>query len=239
MSFRILRIIILSIIAAFLTINASSVYIGSYDPTIDYSKAMYKCAELGDECSMAMGHIYELQRNIKLKDLGKENEQTHYFSPYKTGKEIIIEIVSDQMIEEHAYSGYVYEQLARADYSDVCIAGILGNIMNETGENTLTLNPYIYEIEHGMHYGLCQWSIVYHKEVDGANIQDQVAYLIKNMDKIFKLFKGSEEDFKKCETADDAAEYFSKYYERGGNTKQRKKNAKEAYEWIMSFKGLG
>lgn len=234
---RIFKGFIATIMVFSLSINSLAVYIGSYDPNIDYSKAMYDCAELGDEYSMALGHIYELQRNMKLKDLGKEDEVTCYFSPEKTGKEIIIEMVSDQMKKDYRYSGYVYECLAKNGYSDVCIAGILGNMMNETGGNTLTLNPYVYESEYGMHYGLCQWSLIYHKDIDGADIQDQVAYLIKSMDGTFKLFEESEKDFKASETAEDAAEYFSKYYERGGNTKQRKKNAKEAYDWIISFKG--
>lgn len=236
---RLLKSFITILIAITLTFDASAlyVYVGSYDPNVDYSKAMYKCAELGDECSMALGYVYEIQRNMKLKDQEKEEEATSYFSPDKTGKEIIIEMVSDRMKKEYRYSGYVWEQLSRNGYSDVSIAGILGNMMNETGGNTLALKPYVYETEHGMHYGVCQWSLIYHKGIDGADIEDQITYLIKNMDSTFKLFKGSEKDFKACETAEDAAEYFSKYYERGGNTKQRKENATKAYDWIMGFKG--
>lgn len=208
----------------------------TYDTNIDYSKAMYECAKLGDECSMALGHVYELQRNMKLKDLGLEDETTSYFSPDKTGNDILIEMMSDRMKKEYAVAGYVYEQLAKNGYSDVCIAGILGNMMNETGGNTLSLNPYIYELEYGMHYGLCQWSLVYHKEINGGGLEEQIAYLIKTIGPIFEQFKGRVDEFKILETPEEAAGYFSTYYERGGNTSQRKKNARKAYEWIMGFK---
>lgn len=230
--FMILIFGILSV-SGFVTANTN---IRSYDPNVDYSKAMYECANLGDECSMALGHVYELQRNMKLKDLGREDETTSYFSPDKTGNDILIEIMSDRMKKEYVVAGYVYEQLAKNGYSDVCIAGILGNMMNETGGNTLSLNPYIYELEYGMHYGLCQWSLIYHKEINGGGLEDQIAYLIKTIGPIFEQFKASIDEFKALETPEEAAGYFSTYYERGGNTAQRKKNARKAYEWIIGFK---
>lgn len=220
----------------------SSVYgliahpVKTYDKNVDYRAAMYRCATLGDECSMAMGHVYEIQRNMKLTDLGKDGEKTFYFHPGKLGSDIVAEMVSDKMRKEYDTAGYIYEQLSKAGYTDAAVAGILGNMMNETGGNTLNLNPYIYEVEYGMHYGLCQWSVKYFQEVNGASLEDQVSYLITTMEEHLTPFGGSLDGLKECETAEDAARYFSIYYERGGNTTQRKKNAKEAYEWIMKFK---
>lgn len=208
----------------------------TYDKNTDYRAAMYKCATLGDECSMAMGHVYEIQRNMKLTDLGKEDEKTSYFHPGKLGFDIVAEMVSDKMRENHNVAGYLYEQLAKNGYNDVVISGILGNMMNEVGGNTLDLNPYAYETEFGMHYGLCQWSIDYFPEINGIGLDDQISYLVSTMDKHLRQFGGSLEAFDRCETPEEAARYFSIYYERGGNTTQRKKNAKEAYDWIISFK---
>lgn len=220
-----------------LTVHAvDNVYVGSYDPTVDYRKEMYKCALLGDECSMAMGHIYEIQRNMKLQDLGRKDEKTSYFHPRKSGEEIATEMIVDSMKKEYPVAAKVYEYLNKNGYSDVTIAGILGNMMNETGGNTLNLNPYVYELEHGMHYGLCQWSIKFFPEVNGLSFEDQLAYFTQTIDEHMTPFHGSLNDFKECATPEVAANYFSTYYERGGNTAQRELNAETAYNWIIGFK---
>lgn len=232
-----LTIGLLTLAVANTTVSAATnTYVGSYDPNVDYRQAMYRCATLGDECSMAMGQIYEIQRNMKLTDLHRESDQTCYFHPGKPNTDIMTEMVADKMRSEHKIAAYVYERLSKAGYTDIAISGILGNMMNETGGNTLDLNPYVYEVEFGMHYGLCQWAITYFPEINGAGVETQLDYLINTIDKNMSLFGGSEEGLNACTTPEEAGEYFSTYYERGGNTEQRKKNARIAYKWIMSFK---
>lgn len=53
--------------------------VSGYDLGVDYMAEMVKAAEDGGEWAMAMGQIYEAQRNAKIKDLGLEYETTDFF----------------------------------------------------------------------------------------------------------------------------------------------------------------
>ena len=181
------------------------------------------------------GDIYEMQRNAKLIAMGREDEITDYFQPGKSGNDIFTEMVVDKMKEQHEYAGMVYDFLTRHGYSDIAIAGILGNMMNECGGNTLTLHPFIYD-QNGKHYGLCQWNIYYNKTVNGSGVDDQLLYLHETIEKVMKQFGGSFDAFNSLESAEYAGVYFCKYYERGINAKQRGLNSIRALEWIKEFK---
>lgn len=206
-----------------------------YIDSVDYMSEMRKCAELGDENSMCLGAIYEKQRNAKLCQIGREGEKTAYFTPVKSGREVVIEMVSDKMKEEYEVVGEIYERLAKAGYSDIVVAGILGNMMNECGGNTFNLQPYIYEYEFGKHYGLCQWSIVYYPEVNGAGLTAQIDLFLSTIREVSESFGGDFEKFINADTPSIASDYVSTYYERGGNKYQRGVNAEKAYEWIQKF----
>lgn len=206
-----------------------------YIDTIDYKSEMFKCAQLGDENSMCLGAIYEKQRNAKLCQMDREEEKTGYFNPVKSGREVLAEMISDEMKKEHEVAGEVYERLAKAGYSDVVIAGVLGNMMNECGGNTLSLQPYIYEYEYGKHYGLCQWSTVYYPEVNGAGVTAQIDLFLSTIREVSESFGGDFEKFIESDIPSVASDYVSTYYERGGNKYQRGVNAEKAYEWIQKF----
>lgn len=53
--------------------------VSGYDPGVDYMAHMVAAAEDGGEWAMAMGAVYEGQRNAKIKDLGLEYETTDFF----------------------------------------------------------------------------------------------------------------------------------------------------------------
>ena len=70
--------------------TACAVYIPDakgYDPKVDYMSHMIKAAENGSEYAMALGRVYELHRNNKIRDLKLDYETTDYFvgnTPQKT-----------------------------------------------------------------------------------------------------------------------------------------------------------
>lgn len=206
-----------------------------FEMNVDYRARMYDCALAGEEGDLLNGHLFEEQRNAKLISMGREDEVTSYFQPGKPNIDILIEMVADSMREVYQVAGDVYEYLAKREYSDVAIAAILGNMMNECGGNTLHLNPYIYD-PTGLHYGLCQWNIHYGPDVNGVGVNEQLLYLTSNIEKMMKQFGGSFEEFNSLEGAEYAATYFCKYYERGANSKKRGLNAIVAHEWIKGFK---
>lgn len=215
--------------------SAASAFTVPYEMHVDYKSLMHACALLGSETSLCDGSIFEKQRNAKLKALGRHDEVTYYFDPSKSSNDILIEMVADYIREIYSVAGDVYEYLAKEGYSDVAIAAILGNMMNECGGNTLNFQPFIYD-QSGLHYGLCQWNIRYSPKVNGCNVEEQLGYLTSTIEKNMKQFGGSFEEFNSLEDAEYAATYFCKYYERGANARQRGLNAIVVYELIQEFK---
>ncbi len=63
-----------------------------YDPNVDYSAKMIECAKDGSPNALIAGRVYETQRNAKIDGLGMKYQKTHYFSAFKTGKEILAAI---------------------------------------------------------------------------------------------------------------------------------------------------
>lgn len=206
-----------------------------YDNNVDYRQKMYECAKIGGEDYLALGYVYETQRNAKLIAMGQHDKITEYFTPSKSSSEIFIEIISDDMRDEYSTAGHVYELLAKEGYSDAIIAAILGNMMNEVGGNTLELKPFTYDTS-SKYYGLCQWNLKYNADVSGRDIHGQIEYLLGNIEKEMNMFGGSYDAFMKLDAVEYAGVYFGKYYERGINLTQRGLNAIKAYEWIRSFK---
>lgn len=206
-----------------------------YEEEFDYRAEMYKCAVIGGEDALCFGSILEKQRNAKLIAMEKYDEVTRYFEPGKSHTDIAIEMIADEMRKEYEVAGTVYEYLAKEGYSEVAIAAILGNMMNECGGNTLHFQPYIYD-HTGLHYGLCQWNVNYGPQVNGVGVMEQLLYLNETIAKNMKQFGGSFEEFNNLEGAEYAGTYFCKYYERGANARQRGLNAIVAYEWIKGFK---
>lgn len=207
-----------------------------YNDELNYMKVMQTCAEEGDEWSMKLGKIAEFQRNIKLEALGYGNF-TNYFTESRNGDDVLIMMARDSMKAEHEEAAIVYEVLARENFSNVAIAGILGNMMNECGGNTLKLQPYVYEVEYGRHYGLCQWSLYYCPETRDLGLYAQLHYLVDTIRDNMTAFGGSFEKFNTLEDPSEAAKYFCNYYERGQNISQRQRNAVAAMDWINKHVG--
>ena len=59
-------------------------------------------------------------------------------------------------------------------YNDYVCAGIMGNLMVETGGNTLDLDP---DLVYYSYYGLCQWSYEYFPSVWYSSLEEQCEFL--------------------------------------------------------------
>lgn len=67
-------------------IKPYGVEVTSYDPTIDYMTLMESCAKEGTKNSLALGAIFEEQRNMKISDVGSNEEQTYFFDCFDAPK---------------------------------------------------------------------------------------------------------------------------------------------------------
>lgn len=79
-------------LAVLLAWPAGAVYVppvSGYDPNVDYMKHMVAAAEDGSEWAMALGAVYEGQRNEKIKDMGMSYAMTDYFSAGDNAKTVL------------------------------------------------------------------------------------------------------------------------------------------------------
>ena len=58
------------------------VQVTSYDPNMDYTAAIQQALEDGSAYALQVGAIYEQQRNLKIRDLNLDLEETNYFQEY-------------------------------------------------------------------------------------------------------------------------------------------------------------
>ena len=144
-----------------------------------------------------------------------------------------------QWEEEYYYATKVWEHLRQKGFSQEVTCAIIGNMMIETSGGSLDLNPTIYS-PSGNYYGLCQWSKKYYPEAHGLSFEQQLEFLLNNIEWEINTFgKNYEAGFKYEDflTMDDPAEAalaFAKSYERCGpaSYEMRQEAAEKAYEYF-------
>ena len=147
----------------------------------------------------------------KLTDLWKHNPKAEYNLKLLTLQDYIWQFLTDEM-----------------GLSDVCAAGIFGNMMVECGGRSFNLQPYIYS-PGGYYYGLCQWSTSnHHARINGGSVEEQLEYLAstirEEMDEYgYSAFEGSTDP-------ESAADCFARWYERCSVPTGRREEARRAYE---------
>jgi hypothetical protein len=112
-------------------------------------------------------------------------------------------------------------------------------MMIETSGGELCLNPTIYN-DTGDYYGLCQWSLFYRPEAAGMSFDEQLNYLMSDIEKEFNTFgkcyrKGFDyKDFLTMTDPAEAAIAFAAVYERCGvgSYHIRKQAAREAFNYF-------
>ena len=140
--------------------------------------------------------------------------------------------------KEYETATIIWDYLLEQDYSEIIAAAILGNIMAEVGGQTLDIDATIGSRDY---YGICQWSYKYCSDVFNKDLEEQLDYLNKTMEKEFNTF-GSQyksnfkfSDFLEMTDVREAALAFSKCYERNapGSYFVRQENAVVAYEYFV------
>lgn len=140
--------------------------------------------------------------------------------------------------KEYETATIIWDYLLEQDYSETIAAAILGNIMAEAGGQTLDIDATIRSRDY---YGICQWSYKYCADVFDKDLEEQLDYLNKTMEKEFNTF-GSQyksnfkfSDFLEMTDVREAALAFSKCYERNapGSYFVRQENAIVAYDYFV------
>lgn len=140
--------------------------------------------------------------------------------------------------KEYETATIIWDYLLEQEYSETIAAAILGNIMAEVGGQTLDIDATVGSKDY---YGICQWSYKYCSDVFDKDLEEQLDYLNKTIEKEFNTF-GSQyksnfkfSDFLEMTDVREAALAFSKCYERNspGSYSVRQENAVTAYEYFM------
>lgn len=143
-----------------------------------------------------------------------------------------------QKEEEYPTAAYIWNYFKELGYSNQVCAGILGNIMAETGGNTLEIQA---TISGNGYYGMCQWNKAY-SNVWGASLEEQCDYLRDTIEYEFDTFgyaykrSFDYDSFLELTDIKDAALAFAKCYERcgSGSYYTRQQNAIAAYNYFVS-----
>ena len=139
---------------------------------------------------------------------------------------------------EYPVATYIWNYLKGLGYSDYVSAGIMGNLMIETGGYTLNIDPYVYGCG-GAYYGICQWSAYYCPGIQGADLDTQLSYLAKTIEyeiNVYGFNYSSTMDyneFLQMTDAGEAAKVFGQCYERGAGSGVRAECAYAAYSYFV------
>lgn len=139
---------------------------------------------------------------------------------------------------EYPDATFIWERLKEAGYSNYICAGIIGNIMNEVGGNTLNIQPCAQTAKY---YGICQWSS-YYPDAWGLSVEEQCDYLLNSMEEIINAFGSlykqdfGYQDFVCMTNCRQIALCFAKSYERCSTSSYlaRQENATIAYDYFIS-----
>lgn len=143
---------------------------------------------------------------------------------------------------DYEVAKYIWSYFKKLGWSDSVAAGVMGNIMTESGGQSLEDIQWWIKDSRGNHYGICQWSLKYYSEIDNASLDEQLDFLASSIEKEINSFgykykSGFDyQQFLELDSVDEAALAFAKSYERcrgGSGYDRRTKNAKIAYNYFV------
>lgn len=147
----------------------------------------------------------------------------------------------NQHTEEYPVATHIWLFMKEQGWNDYVCAGIMGNMMVESGEHSLNIDPYNWDDATGRSfYGICQWGH-YYKEIHNCDLDTQLNYLISTIEGEFDYagfcyYSGfTYGDFLNMTNCRDAALAFAKVYERCGSSSYsaRQYCAQLAYSYFV------
>ena len=138
--------------------------------------------------------------------------------------------------DQYPVAAQMYEYFrGEMGLSPAVAAGLIGGYMEESGGQTMSINPYIYAGSGSYsYYGFAMWSLKYCPEVSGMTLDQQLGYLAKTLQKNIEYFGGSWSYFTSLTDPGAVVDYYYRYYGRGfGNPSgQRIRNGYTALEYF-------
>ena len=138
--------------------------------------------------------------------------------------------------ETYPYATYIWLYLTKQlGYSDIVAAGILGNIMAETGGGTLNIQYWLYGYDDPNYYGMCQWHKTWYSEVVGTDLIFQCDFLAATIQEAIPSAGCTFEQFLGLRDVRDAAFLFAVGYEKCASSTYaiRQEFAQIAYNYFV------
>jgi hypothetical protein len=140
----------------------------------------------------------------------------------------------EQRYEEYPEATTIWLYLTvEMGYNEYIAAGVLGNIMNEAGGNSLNINPFAQN--PAGYYGICQWNSSMYWDVWYCNLVEQLDYLNNTIEYEFNCYGNmSYESFCNLTDEREAALSFARSYERCSSASygRRQNNATTALNYF-------
>lgn len=120
----------------------------------------------------------------------------------------------EQRYEEYPEATTIWLYLTvEMGYNEYVAAGVLGNIMNEAGSNSLNINPSAQN--PAGYYGICQWNSSMYGDVWYCNLVEQLDYLNNTIEYEYNCCGNMNyESFCNLTDEREAALSFARSYER-------------------------
>lgn len=144
--------------------------------------------------------------------------------------------------EECPEATEIWLQMKSYGWTDAACAGIMGNIMRETGGDTLKhITSNIYN-KSKSHYGLCQWAKRYYPQIQPTETWtpstieqiDFLRYTINNQKTLHHSYGFTEEYLLTATNYREVAKKFCDGYERPAeNSTRRENNAEKAWKYFV------
>jgi len=140
----------------------------------------------------------------------------------------------EQRYEEYPEATTIWLYLTvEMGYNDYIAAGVLGNIMNEAGGNSLNINPSVQN--PAGYYGICQWNSYMYGDIWYCNLVEQLDYLNNTIEYEYDCYGNmSYESFCNLTDEREAALSFARSYERCSSASygRRQNNATTALNYF-------
>ncbi len=205
---------------------------------LDYCKTMLNYAQTVLDNSRNLGY----NNDFRLIELITQDYSvyTDHIIYYETK---IKELEYTGMYKEYPAATYIWTFLKEQGWNDYVCAGILGNIMQETGGRTLNID-YAFNGTH--YYGMCCWRKEYHPDVVGKDLKEQCEYLLTTLTDCMNtygyLYRSGYtfESFLSATSVEEAAAAFMIVYERPGHTNptKRTQNGQKALDYFSRNIGV-
>lgn len=150
-------------------------------------------------------------------------------------QETTAQVVVTTPTGDYPIARQIWNYMKGLGWNDAVCAGIMGNLMVETGGSTLGIKPGLYN-PTGKYYGICQWNKYAYGQIHGASLEAQLDFLRDTIKYEMNTYSSyGYNGFLNITDAGEAARAFAKGYERcgSGSYSKRANCAYQAYQYFV------